>query len=162
MNAAIRAVTREALARGISVTGFSQGYAGVLEWKTIELTVRAVGGIIHHGGTMLGSVRCQEICYWLAIVILLPSSISERKGLGNADFFRQFTQRQVRTIPQLVKSLAQRNFDHVSAKKACSSVARPVESSKPLLKAKTEPFFWSKPRGGHQIEFKLVDVTQTS
>jgi hypothetical protein len=40
---AIRAVTREALARGISVAGFSQGYAGVLEGKTIELTARAVG-----------------------------------------------------------------------------------------------------------------------
>jgi 6-phosphofructokinase 1 len=62
MNAAIRAVTREALARGISVTGFSQGYAGVLEWKAIELTARAVGGIIQHGGTMLGSARSQEFC----------------------------------------------------------------------------------------------------
>ena len=62
MNAAIRAVTREALARGISVTGFSQGYAGVLEWKTIELTARTVGGIIQHGGTMLGSARSQEFC----------------------------------------------------------------------------------------------------
>jgi 6-phosphofructokinase 1 len=62
MNAAIRAVTREALARGISVTGFSQGYAGVLEWKTIELTARAVGGIIQNGGTMLGSARSQEFC----------------------------------------------------------------------------------------------------
>jgi 6-phosphofructokinase 1 len=62
MNAAIRAVTREALARGISVTGFLQGYAGVLESKTIELTARAVGGVIQHGGTMLGSARSQEFC----------------------------------------------------------------------------------------------------
>jgi 6-phosphofructokinase 1 len=62
MNAAIRAVTREALARGISVTGFSEGYAGVLEWKAIELTARAVGGIIHQGGTLLGSGRCQNFC----------------------------------------------------------------------------------------------------
>jgi 6-phosphofructokinase 1 len=62
MNAAVRAVTREALARGISVTGFAQGYAGVLKWKTIELTARAVGGIIHHGGTMLGSARCEDFC----------------------------------------------------------------------------------------------------
>jgi hypothetical protein len=62
MNAAIRAVTREALARGICVTGFLQGYAGVLESKTIELTARAVGGVIQHGGTMLGSARSQEFC----------------------------------------------------------------------------------------------------
>jgi 6-phosphofructokinase 1 len=44
------------------VTGFSQGYAGVLESKTIELTARAVGGVIQHGGTMLGSARSQEFC----------------------------------------------------------------------------------------------------
>jgi 6-phosphofructokinase 1 len=62
MNAAIRAVTREALARGVSVTGFLQGYAGVLQWKTIELTARAVGNMIHHGGTILGSARCQDLC----------------------------------------------------------------------------------------------------
>jgi 6-phosphofructokinase 1 len=60
MNAAVRAVTREALARGVRVTGFSFGYTGVLEWKTVELTARAVGGIIHHGGTILGSARCRE------------------------------------------------------------------------------------------------------
>jgi len=62
MNAAIRAVTREALSRGVTVTGFSQGYAGVLKRKTIELSARAVGGILHHGGTMLGSARCQDFC----------------------------------------------------------------------------------------------------
>ena len=62
MNAAIRAVTRAALARGVSVTGFLQGYAGVLESKPIELTARAVGGVIQHGGTMLGSARSQEFC----------------------------------------------------------------------------------------------------
>ena len=62
MNAAIRAVTREALARGVTVTGFFHGYAGVLQWKTTELTARAVGGIIHHGGTILGSARCQDLC----------------------------------------------------------------------------------------------------
>jgi 6-phosphofructokinase 1 len=60
MNAAVRAVTREALTRGVRVTGFSLGYTGVLEWKTVELTARAVGGIIHHGGTILGSARCRE------------------------------------------------------------------------------------------------------
>jgi 6-phosphofructokinase 1 len=62
MNAAIRAVTREALSRGVTVTGFSQGYTGVLKRKTIELSARAVGGIMHHGGTMLGSARCQDFC----------------------------------------------------------------------------------------------------
>jgi 6-phosphofructokinase 1 len=62
MNAAIRAVTREALARGVRVTGIVHGYAGVLDWKAVELTARAVGGIIHNGGTILGSARCQKFC----------------------------------------------------------------------------------------------------
>jgi 6-phosphofructokinase 1 len=60
MNAAIRAVTREAMARGVRVTGISHGYAGVLAWKAVELTARTVGGIIHHGGTILGSARSQR------------------------------------------------------------------------------------------------------
>jgi 6-phosphofructokinase 1 len=33
-----------------------------MESKTIELTARAVGGVIQHGGTMLGSARSQEFC----------------------------------------------------------------------------------------------------
>ena len=60
MNAAIRALKREALAWGVSVTGFFQGYAGVFQWKVIDLTARAVGGIRRHGGTWgdaFGSTR---------------------------------------------------------------------------------------------------------
>lgn len=60
MNAAIRAVTREALSRGITVSGVLHGYAGLLKNEIVQLDARAVGGIIHKGGTMLGSARSPE------------------------------------------------------------------------------------------------------
>jgi 6-phosphofructokinase 1 len=58
MNAAIRAVTRCALHRGWEVLGVSQGFAGLIEGQFTPLTARSVGGILQHGGTMLGSARC--------------------------------------------------------------------------------------------------------
>lgn len=58
MNAAIRSVTRTALARHAEVFGIRQGYAGLMAGDFIPLGARDVGGIIQHGGTMLGSARC--------------------------------------------------------------------------------------------------------
>jgi 6-phosphofructokinase 1 len=60
MNAAVRAVTRGALARGWEVVGVRNGYAGLLEDKLEPLQARDVGGIIQSGGTVLGSARCAE------------------------------------------------------------------------------------------------------
>lgn len=60
MNAAIRAVAREAIARGLTVSGIRHGYAGLMEMQTRPLDARAVGGIIHRGGTVLGSARSVE------------------------------------------------------------------------------------------------------
>ncbi|HIC96151.1 TPA: 6-phosphofructokinase [Candidatus Bipolaricaulota bacterium] len=60
MNAAIRAVVRTAAARGLEVLGIRQGYAGLIAGNTVILGVRDVGGIIQHGGTILGSARCPE------------------------------------------------------------------------------------------------------
>ena len=60
MNAAIRAVTRAALGRGASVLGVRRGYSGLLAGDFVELGARAVGGIIHLGGTFLGTARCPE------------------------------------------------------------------------------------------------------
>jgi 6-phosphofructokinase 1 len=58
MNAAIRAVTRSGLDRGWEVLGVRQGYAGLIAGNFVPLKARDVGGIIQHGGTMLGSTRC--------------------------------------------------------------------------------------------------------
>ena len=60
MNAAVRAVTRAALARGAEVFGVRNGYAGLLADTLKPLQARDVGGIVQHGGTVLGSARCPE------------------------------------------------------------------------------------------------------
>src|SRR5688500_14787956 len=60
MNAAIRAVTRGALARGWQVFGVRNGYAGLLGGALEPMLARDVGGIVQSGGTVLGSARCPE------------------------------------------------------------------------------------------------------
>jgi 6-phosphofructokinase 1 len=60
MNAAVRAVTRGALAKGWEVFGVRNGFAGLVADSFEALTARDVGGIIQHGGTVLGSARSPE------------------------------------------------------------------------------------------------------
>ena len=60
MNAAVRAVTRGALAKGWEVFGVRNGFAGLVSNTMGPLTARDVGGIIQHGGTVLGSARSTE------------------------------------------------------------------------------------------------------
>lgn len=57
MNAAIRSVTRSAIAQGLRVYGFMRGYEGLLDKDFRELCARDVGGIIHRGGTILQTAR---------------------------------------------------------------------------------------------------------
>ena len=60
MNAAIRAVVRVGVSKGWEIAGIRRGYAGLIAGETTPLSARDVGGIIHLGGTMLGSARCEE------------------------------------------------------------------------------------------------------
>jgi 6-phosphofructokinase 1 len=60
MNAAIRSVTRCALDHAWEVVGVNQGFAGLVEGDFKELNARSVGGIIHQGGTALGTARAPE------------------------------------------------------------------------------------------------------
>jgi 6-phosphofructokinase 1 len=60
MNAAIRAVVRCGIDQGWEVYGVKLGYAGLLHGNMAELGRRDVGGIMQHGGTVLGSARCLE------------------------------------------------------------------------------------------------------
>ncbi len=53
MNAAIRAVVRTAVDRGLEVSGILNGFAGLLAGQVLSLGAREVGGIIQRGGTML-------------------------------------------------------------------------------------------------------------
>ncbi|MEW6681404.1 MAG: ATP-dependent 6-phosphofructokinase [Nitrospirota bacterium] len=59
MNAAIRAVTRTAIAAGFEVIGIRRGFAGLIEGELGALTTRSVSGIIERGGTILGTARCE-------------------------------------------------------------------------------------------------------
>lgn len=60
MNAAIRAVTRAALSKGIEVMGIYHGYNGLIHGEVKPLDARSVSDIIQHGGTMLCTARCPE------------------------------------------------------------------------------------------------------
>ena len=63
MNAAIRAITRTALAKGIKVVGLKRGYQGLIEGDFVELGYTSVSRIINRGGTFLYSARCDEFRY---------------------------------------------------------------------------------------------------
>ena len=60
MNAALRAVGRAAVARGLDVLGVRQGYSGLIDSQIQPLGTRDVAGIMQLGGTMLGSARAPE------------------------------------------------------------------------------------------------------
>jgi phosphofructokinase-like protein len=57
LNAVIRAVTRKALLEGYEVLGFRNGWAGVINGDYIPLSRDRVSGILHLGGTILGTSR---------------------------------------------------------------------------------------------------------
>ena len=60
MNAAVRAVVRTALNKGIEVVGIIGGYTGLIKGEFIDFNLRSVSDIIHRGGTVLYSSRCPE------------------------------------------------------------------------------------------------------
>lgn len=60
MNAAVRAVTRAALGKGIKVIGVRRGYNGLLNGDVFEMNLRSVSDILHKGGTVLYTARSPE------------------------------------------------------------------------------------------------------
>ncbi len=61
MNAAIRAVVRRGLAKGLKVRGIRRGYHGLLKEEIIDLSARDVSDTIQRGGTILQTARCQAM-----------------------------------------------------------------------------------------------------
>jgi phosphofructokinase-like protein len=57
LNAAIRAVVRRAEQDNVIVYGFRNGWKGVLDQETEVLDLRATRGLLHRGGTVLGTSR---------------------------------------------------------------------------------------------------------
>jgi len=60
MNAAIRAVVRQADALGHEAWGIHRGYQGLLEGDMALLPSRACANILQRGGTVLQTARCSE------------------------------------------------------------------------------------------------------
>ena len=60
MNAAIRAVVRQALFKGKKVKGIKRGYAGLLNEEIIDMDAKSVSDTISRGGTILQTARCME------------------------------------------------------------------------------------------------------
>lgn len=62
MNAALRAIVRTGLDSGLEVYGISEGYRGLIDGgdKIRPLAWSDVGGIIHRGGTIIGSARSER------------------------------------------------------------------------------------------------------
>ena len=60
MNAAVRAVVRTALTRGVEVMAIYRGYSGLIDGDVKLMTMRDVSNIINKGGTILYSDRCPE------------------------------------------------------------------------------------------------------
>jgi phosphofructokinase-like protein len=57
LNAVIRAVYRKAEVEGMEVIGLRDGWRGLIDNDTMPLTREDVAGILHRGGTILGSSR---------------------------------------------------------------------------------------------------------
>jgi 6-phosphofructokinase 1 len=57
LNAVIRAVTRKGIQEGDNILGILQGWKGLITGQHEELTLRAVSGLIHRGGTILHTSR---------------------------------------------------------------------------------------------------------
>lgn len=61
MNAAVRAIVRTALDRGIEVYAIYEGYQGMVEGgeRIHKMDWSSVGGILHLGGTVIGTARSE-------------------------------------------------------------------------------------------------------
>ena len=60
MNAAIRAVVRTAINKGMKVKGIMRGYAGLLQEEIVDMDGTSVADTIGRGGTILDTARCPE------------------------------------------------------------------------------------------------------
>ena len=60
MNAAVRAVVRRGLSKGMEVKGIRRGYLGLINEEIIDMEARSVSNVMQHGGTILETERCPE------------------------------------------------------------------------------------------------------
>lgn len=77
MNAAIRAVVRNSAYYGIEVYGVKKGFMGLINSDFVKLDISSVGDIIHRGGTVLQTARCDEF----------KTEEGQNKGIKNLESF---------------------------------------------------------------------------
>jgi 6-phosphofructokinase len=61
MNAAVRAVAQKAFSLSWEVVGVEDGFGGILEGRISPIDRSRIGGLMHRGGTFLGSGRSKEV-----------------------------------------------------------------------------------------------------
>ena len=55
LNPVIRAVVRKGLLEGYEIVGIKDGWKGLIENSTMPLNIDSISGILHRGGTILGT-----------------------------------------------------------------------------------------------------------
>jgi 6-phosphofructokinase 1 len=105
MNAALRAVTRAALDKGVEVMGIFEGYKGLVHPNLKQFTARDVSNIVSRGGTALLSDRClefkEEEGMQKAIQTCKDNQIDGIIAIGGDGTFRGATDLSVRGIPTI-------------------------------------------------------------
>lgn len=103
MNAAIRAVVRTGIAKGLRVMGISRGYNGLITGDLTEMNLRSVSDIIHRGGTVLYTARSPEFKteegMQKAIAVCKEHNISGIAVIGGDGSFRGASDLSERGIP---------------------------------------------------------------
>ncbi|OFL46245.1 MULTISPECIES: 6-phosphofructokinase [Nosocomiicoccus] len=92
MNAAVRAVVRTSINRGLQVFGISHGFLGLIRGDIKRMELSDVGDIIQRGGTALYSARCNEFkdeeIQQMAVKILKEFEIEGLVVIGGDGTFR--------------------------------------------------------------------------
>ena len=103
MNAAVRAVTRSAIACGVEVMGIYEGYNGLINDEMKLFHERDVSNIISRGGTILYTDRCLEFKteagMQKAISVCRKNGIDGIVAIGGDGTFRGATDLTLRGIP---------------------------------------------------------------
>ena len=103
MNAAVRAVTRAGLVKGVDIMGIYEGYKGLIDGNIKRFSNRDVSNIINQGGTVLYSARClefkEEEGMQKAIQTCIDNQIDGIIAIGGDGTFRGATDLTERGIP---------------------------------------------------------------
>ena len=103
MNAAVRAVARAGLIKGVDIMGIYEGYKGLIDGNIKRFSNRDVSNIINQGGTMLYSARCEEFKseegMQKAIETCRENQIDGIVAIGGDGTFRGATDLTERGIP---------------------------------------------------------------